>query len=85
MGPEPIAAERVHCALSMCWLQDIESFPPFGYDLADYERLFEDKTTLFSKLMNGGRVRWEGTARSALHDQAVGRFSSRRSRSSVSS
>ena len=49
----------------------IESFPLFGYDLADYERLFEEKTNLFAELVKGGRVTWEGTTRSALHDQDV--------------
>lgn len=53
----------------MFWLQDLESFPLFGYDLADYERLFEEKTNLFSELMEGGRVRWEGTTRSTLLDK----------------
>ena len=32
----------------------IESFPLFGYDLADYERLFEEKTDLFAELVKGG-------------------------------
>jgi alkanesulfonate monooxygenase SsuD/methylene tetrahydromethanopterin reductase-like flavin-dependent oxidoreductase (luciferase family) len=49
----------------------IESFPLFGFDLADYERLFEEKTNLFAELVKGGRVTWEGTTRSALHDQDV--------------
>jgi len=49
----------------------IESFPLFGYDLADYERLFEEKTNLFAELVRGRRVTWEGTTRSALHDQDV--------------
>jgi probable LLM family oxidoreductase len=49
----------------------IESFPLFGYDLADYERLFEEKTDLFAELVKGGRVTWEGTTRSALHDEDV--------------
>ena len=49
----------------------IESFPLFGYDLADYERLFEEKTNLFAELVKGGPVTWEGTTRSALHDQDV--------------
>src|SRR4029077_18525532 len=38
----------------------IESFPLFGYDLADYERLFEEKTNLFAELLKGGRVTWQG-------------------------
>ena len=49
----------------------IESFPLFGYDLADYERLFEEKTNLFAELLKGGLVTWEGTTRAALHDQDV--------------
>lgn len=48
-----------------------ESFPLFGYDLGDYERLFEEKTQLFAELMRGGPVSWEGTTRAALHEQDV--------------
>src|SRR3984957_17506361 len=29
----------------------IESFPLFGYDLADYDRLFEENTNLFAELL----------------------------------
>jgi probable LLM family oxidoreductase len=49
----------------------IDSFPLFGYDLADYEDLFEEKTALFAELRRGGRVTWEGKTRAALHDQDV--------------
>ncbi len=49
----------------------IESFPLFGYDLADYERLFEEKTNLFAELLKGGPVTWQGTTRAAVHDQDV--------------
>ena len=49
----------------------IESFPLFGYDLADYEELFEEKTALFAQLLEGGPVTWQGTTRSALRDQDV--------------
>jgi probable LLM family oxidoreductase len=49
----------------------IDSFPLFGYDLADYEELFEEKTQLFAELLKGGRVTWEGNTRSSLHDQDV--------------
>ena len=49
----------------------IESYPLFGYDLADYERLFEEKTNLFAELLKGGPVTWQGTTRAALHDQDV--------------
>jgi probable LLM family oxidoreductase len=49
----------------------IESFPLFGYDLADYERLFEEKTALFAQLLEGGAVSWQGTTRPALRNQHV--------------
>jgi probable LLM family oxidoreductase len=49
----------------------IESFPLFGYDLSDYERLFEEKTNLFAELMKGGPVTWRGTTRPPLRDQDV--------------
>ena len=49
----------------------IESFPLFGYDLADYERLFEEKTDLFAELVKGRPVTWQGTTRATLHDQDV--------------
>jgi probable LLM family oxidoreductase len=49
----------------------IESFPLFGYDLADYERLFDEKTNLFAELMKGGPVTWDGTTRSPLDGQDV--------------
>ena len=49
----------------------IESFPLFGYDLDDYERLFEEKTSLFAELLKGGPVTWEGTTRAALDNQDV--------------
>src|ERR1700735_4889676 len=38
----------------------IDSFPLFGYDLAAYEELFEEKATLFAELLKGGPVTWEG-------------------------
>jgi probable LLM family oxidoreductase len=49
----------------------IESFPLFGYDLADYEDLFEEKTTLFAELLKGGPVTWQGTTRAPLFSQDV--------------
>jgi probable LLM family oxidoreductase len=49
----------------------IDSFPLFGYDLADYEELFEEKTELFAELLKGGPVTWQGKTRPALHDQNV--------------
>jgi probable LLM family oxidoreductase len=49
----------------------IDSFPLFGFDLADYQDLFEEKTNLFANLLQGGPVTWEGRTRSALKDQDV--------------
>lgn len=49
----------------------IDSFPLFGYDLADYEELFEEKAQLFAELLKGGRVTWQGKHRAALYDQDV--------------
>ena len=49
----------------------IDSFPLFGYDLADYEELFEEKTQLFAELLKGGPVTWEGNTRAPLHNQDV--------------
>src|SRR6202040_4305097 len=49
----------------------IDSFPLFGYDLADYEDLFEEKTGLFAELLKGGPVTWQGKTRAPLHEQDV--------------
>ncbi|GAA4538186.1 LLM class flavin-dependent oxidoreductase [Pseudonocardia xishanensis] len=48
-----------------------ESFPLFGYDLADYETLFAEKLDLMTHLLDEGPVTWEGTIRAALRDQQV--------------
>ena len=48
-----------------------ESFPLFGYDLRDYEILFEEKIDLFHKLLDETPVTWEGTTRAALQDADV--------------
>src|SRR6186713_2828009 len=48
-----------------------ESFPLFGYDLSDYDVLFEEKIELFVKLLDEKPVTWEGTTRAALHDADV--------------
>lgn len=43
-----------------------ESFPLFGYDLKDYEILFEEKIELFAELLKEQPVTWSGTTRAAL-------------------
>ena len=49
----------------------IDSFPLFGFNLDDYQDLFEEKTNLFAHLLEGGPVTWEGRTRSGLRDQDV--------------
>ena len=49
----------------------IDSFPLFGYDLANYEELFEEKINLFAELLKGGPVTWEGKTRTSLTNQDV--------------
>lgn len=48
-----------------------ESFPLFGFDLADYEVLFAEKLDLFTHLMREQPVTWEGTTRRPLMDADV--------------
>ena len=37
-----------------------ESYPLFGYDLSNYDELFEEKLALFVELLKGGPVTWSG-------------------------
>ncbi len=48
-----------------------ESFPLFGYDLRDYDRLFEEKLDLFVELLTEEPVSWQGTVRPPLEDANV--------------
>src|SRR3954467_9605237 len=48
-----------------------DSFPLFGFDLADYEELFEEKLDLLVRLLREQPVTWSGNFRSALTDQFV--------------
>jgi probable LLM family oxidoreductase len=48
-----------------------ESFPLFGYDLADYDELFEEKVDLFARLLEEKPVTWSGRMRPALSGQEV--------------
>lgn len=49
----------------------IESFPLFGFDLKDYELLFDEKLDLFSRLMEEKPVTWSGRTRAALENADV--------------
>jgi probable LLM family oxidoreductase len=48
-----------------------ESFPLFGFDLAQYDELFEEKLDLFVALMKEREVTWSGSTRAALQGQRV--------------
>ena len=48
-----------------------ESFGLFGYDLADYEQLFEEKLELLVKLQRESPVTWSGTVRPPLVEQTL--------------
>jgi probable LLM family oxidoreductase len=48
-----------------------ESFPLFGYDLADYDELFAEKLDLLLAVRDAERVTWSGRLRAPLHDQPV--------------
>jgi len=49
----------------------IESFPLFGYDLNDYDQLFDEKLDLLLRLRESERVTWSGQFRPALEGQGV--------------
>ncbi len=48
-----------------------ESFPLFGYELSDYEKLFEEKLDLFAALLRQQTVTWQGSTRAPLDNQRV--------------
>ena len=48
-----------------------ESFPLFGYDLTQYEELFEEKLNLFVELLKSQPVTWAGRTRPPLASQIV--------------
>ncbi|MFG1667852.1 LLM class flavin-dependent oxidoreductase [Streptomyces sp. Y7] len=48
-----------------------ESFPLFGYDLAQYEELFEEKLDLFMRLQREEKVSWSGKFRPPLVEQRL--------------
>jgi probable LLM family oxidoreductase len=48
-----------------------ESYPLFGFDLSNYDELFEERLALFAQLLKGGPVKWSGRTRAALTGQTV--------------
>lgn len=49
----------------------IESFPLFGYDLQDYDELFEEKLELLLKIRDSEKVTWRGGHRPAIQNLGV--------------
>lgn len=49
----------------------IESFPLFGYNLDDYDALFDEKLHLLLKLRESEQVSWSGRHRAALNAQGI--------------
>jgi probable LLM family oxidoreductase len=48
-----------------------ESFPLFGYELSQYEALFEEKLELFASLIKQQTVTWHGPSRPPLTNQQI--------------
>lgn len=49
----------------------IESFPLFGYDLQDYNELFDEKLDLLLKIRASETVTWSGKHRSSINNRGV--------------
>lgn len=48
-----------------------ESFPLFGYNLKDYELLFEEKVNLMAEILKETPVTWEGSTRPSLKNADI--------------
>ncbi len=57
---------RAHLVLGRA--SAIESFALFGYDIAEYEQIFEEKLDLFLRLMREEQVTWSGRHRAPLEN-----------------
>lgn len=49
----------------------IESFPLYGFNLDDYEELFEEKLELLVKINKENPITWKGKHRAALKNQLI--------------
>ena len=49
----------------------IESFPLFGYDLKDYDALFEEKLGLLLEINKSEKISWRGKFRSPVQNQGI--------------
>lgn len=48
-----------------------ESFPLFGYDLTDYNELFEEKLAMFNELLKNEPITWDGQFTQKLNNTQV--------------
>jgi probable LLM family oxidoreductase len=48
-----------------------ESFPLFGYDLKDYDDLFDEKLKLLLKINSEEKITWKGKFRAPLNNQEI--------------
>src|SRR2546423_4741843 len=65
------ALSNVRAAIMLGRGSFIESFPLFGFDLKQYEELFNEKLDLFAAVLTQQPVTWQGTKRPPLKDQSV--------------
>jgi probable LLM family oxidoreductase len=65
------AVSRGRAQLIVGRASSTESFPLFGFDLDEYETLFEEKLDLFTRLLRDQPVTWSGTVRTPLTAQQV--------------
>jgi alkanesulfonate monooxygenase SsuD/methylene tetrahydromethanopterin reductase-like flavin-dependent oxidoreductase (luciferase family) len=49
----------------------IESFPLFGYDLEDYDSLFDEKLKLLLAINEKEKVTWKGKHRAPIHELGI--------------
>lgn len=49
----------------------IESYPLYGYNLQDYDDLFEEKLDLLLQINNNNPISWKGKFRAALKNQQI--------------
>ncbi|MGE7781548.1 LLM class flavin-dependent oxidoreductase [Peribacillus sp. NPDC097264] len=49
----------------------IESFPLFGYDLDDYNELFDEKLDLLLKIQQSEKVTWSGKHRPSIQNRGI--------------
>lgn len=48
-----------------------ESYGLFGYDMQDYDQLFEEKLDIFARLLRDGKAKWSGKTRGPLNNETI--------------